>query len=289
MDPEPRPLRWDGILDGAFAWTRAGAGALLVLAFLASIAPAVAGGLALLPAAVVVLALHGGLPSGRADLGPADWFSLFLFGALALAVATWVYYAVWGAMVLAVDRIRGGAKPRVGDSLRAGARVAARLLGTLLLVGLVCAIPAVLAVAGFVAGSSFGLPFPIALVLLGLPAFAVTLWIGLRLSVVPQIVVFEQTAGLPALARSGELMRGQLLRVGGILLLLVVLFVALSIAVQSGAGSSPVLGGLLSLAVQLVMQAYGVALAVVLYFDLRVRKGERIAGDPLTTPAPTTP
>jgi hypothetical protein len=249
----------------------------------------VAGGLALLPAAVVILVRHDGIPAGRGDLGALDLFVLLLFGVLALLVALWAYYACWAAMIHAVDRVRTGSRPQVGASLRAGLPFAGRLLGTLLLVGLACLLAFAVGFAGIIgAGVWFGVPTPVASALIGLPAFAVLLWIALRFSAVPQVVVFEGQTGVPALSRSGALMRGQMLRVGGLYLLLLVLFVALSAAVQSGAGSSPVLGSLLSLAVQLVMQVYGVALAVAIYSDLLVRQGERVAGDPVTIPASTT-
>ncbi|HKE13061.1 MAG TPA: hypothetical protein VKE73_15960, partial [Myxococcota bacterium] len=137
----------------------------------------------------------------------------------------------------------------IGDAYRQSLEIFPAMVGTLLLSGL--------AVLG-------------AYLLLIIPGIFVSLWFVL----ITQVMVFERTFGSRALARSRELMRGNLLRAVGIMLLEVVLSsvlgfgVGLAVTVLPFGWLQAVANGITSS----IASAFGAAALVVLYFDIRCRK-----------------
>jgi hypothetical protein len=87
-----------------------------------------------------------------------------------------------------------------------------------------------------------------------------------------QVVVIEDLAGWSALKRSHDLSRGHLLRVFGVYLVAMVLMAVVGTGINLVGAQVPYLGTLLNAVSQAVFTAYMAAAYVVLYFDIRCRK-----------------
>jgi hypothetical protein len=193
----------------------------------------------LMPAAAVVFAFTGVLTGVLAAASP----SLALLSLLIILVATVLFTGM--VVELVADVQDGRRDASAGQLLRAVAPVA----GQLIIVGLVAAV-------GIVIG--FVLVIVPGLVLL-------TLW-----SVAAPVVVLERPPGLRALGRSRELVRGNGWQVFAVIVLLYVVVVGASSALQVAAESAGTAAGIVVRVVVGVLTAPLSALAAsVLYFDLR--------------------
>jgi hypothetical protein len=193
----------------------------------------------LMPAAAVVFAFTGVLTGVLAAASP----SLALLSLLIILVATVLFTGMVVELVADVQDGRRDASAR--QLLRAVAPVA----GQLIIVGLVAAV-------GIVIG--FVLVIVPGLVLL-------TLW-----SVAAPVVVLERPPGLRALGRSRELVRGNGWQVFAVIVLLYVVVVGASSALEVAAESAGTAAGIVVRVVVGVLTAPLSALAAsVLYFDLR--------------------
>jgi hypothetical protein len=107
------------------------------------------------------------------------------------------------------------------------------------------------------------------LVALGLICFIVPgIYLGLALVVVWPVMLVEKCFRMQAVRRSRDLMRGNLLRALGLLLV-----TAVASAVLGGAVAwIPFIGFVGSLIVQSATSAFAAALQMALYFDIRCRK-----------------
>ncbi|MFI1652374.1 hypothetical protein ACH4XT_36345 [Streptomyces avidinii] len=153
---------------------------------------------------------------------------LFAVGLLSMAVLTAVCPAVLQQAVL-------GRPTTFRAMWRTTLRRTPAVLGTLLLTGLIAGAPVLAAMAVWiplmvvsVAGDD---PSPAALILLPvllLPAIAVSVWLGTRLSLAPAVAVMEKAAPVTALRRSAALVKGDWWRIFGITL--VGSMIAMSIA-----------------------------------------------------------
>ena len=86
------------------------------------------------------------------------------------------------------------------------------------------------------------------------------------------VVIFERKLGTRALGRSRELMAGNFLRAGGILLVSGVLNWTAGIALSVALGFAPWLEVLFQGATASVVSAFAATALVILYFDIRCRK-----------------
>jgi hypothetical protein len=160
-----------------------------------------------------------------------------------------------------------------GSALARGLALALPLVGTYLLFGLLAV--ATMLPLGALAALWEALPGPVrfAGVVAGI---ALPFAVLLRLSLLTQVAVLEEVFGPRALARANRLIDGQVLRVFGVFfvvgLLMAVLGGAASVAVGSLPWAGPALVGL----VQAAGFAYTTAVGVVLYDDVRVRRGESV-------------
>jgi hypothetical protein len=193
----------------------------------------------LMPAAAVVFACTGVLAGLLAAASP----SLALLSLLVILVATVLFTGMVVELVADVQDGRRDASAR--QLLRAVTPVA----GQLVLVGFVAAV-------GIVVG--FVLVIVPGLVLL-------TIW-----SVAAPVVVLERPPGLQALGRSRELVRGNGWQVFAVIVLLYVVVVGASSALQLAAESAGTAAGIVVRVVVGILTAPLSALgAAVLYFDLR--------------------
>jgi hypothetical protein len=101
-----------------------------------------------------------------------------------------------------------------------------------------------------------------------------------RFSLLTQVAVLERVFGPAALARANRLIGGQVLRVFGIYLLVGLLMGLLGGAAALALGALPVVGLVATALVQSLAFAYTTAVGVVLYEDVRARKGEAAAAPP---------
>jgi hypothetical protein len=193
----------------------------------------------LMPAAAVVFAFTGILAAVLAAASP----SLALVSLLIILVATVLFTGM--VVELVADVQDGRRHASAGQLLRAVTPVA----GQLTLVGFVAAVGVVI---GFV------LVIVPGLVLL-------TIW-----SVAAPVVVLERPAGLGALGRSRELVRGNGWQVFAVIVLLYVVVLGASSALALAAESASTAAGIVVRVVLGVLTAPLSALAAaVLYFDLR--------------------
>ncbi len=234
-----------------------------------------------------------------------------------------------GVMVVEV------ASGTLGEKLGFGAlwrRAAARiwpLIGWTLLIAvaiLVAVAVIVLVVVLGAAASPSGLMFGIATaVLLGLGLLALGIWVGVKLALVPSVIVLERAGIGAAMRRSWRLTDGAFWRTFGILLLVaVILNVAAQVVVQpvglvgtilavvidpTGTGTAltvtivtTVVTTVLSLLIGAITAVVQAALVAVIYIDLRMRREgldlelerhveQRDAGHPVSDPyrPPTAP
>jgi hypothetical protein len=198
----------------------------------------------LMPAAAVVFVFTGILTDVLVVAAPA----LALLALLISLVATTLFTGM--VVELVADVQDGRRDASAGQLLKAAAPV----LGQLILVGVVA-----------------GVGIVIGLVLLIVPGLILlTLW-----SVAAPVVVLERPAGLRALRRSRELVRGNGWQVFGVILVLGILVIVLGSAIEVAAASAGTAAGLVVRVVVSVLSAPLSALAsAVLYFELRGRSGD---------------
>jgi len=94
----------------------------------------------------------------------------------------------------------------------------------------------------------------------------------LMFAVLTPVMVTEGVFGFAAMERSWSLMKGNMLRALGLLLVTSILASALTAGVGMLAGFIPVMGGVVAGIAQAAANAFGTAALVVLYFDIRCRK-----------------
>jgi hypothetical protein len=98
------------------------------------------------------------------------------------------------------------------------------------------------------------------------------LFLLLMFLVLTPVMVTEGIFGLAAMERSWNLMKGNLLRALGLVLVASILSSALTAGVAMLAGFIPVIGSAVAGIAQAAANAFGTAALVVLYFDIRCRK-----------------
>lgn len=233
MQYEIRALSWSEILDTSFRILRNHFGLLVGIA-------------------ASVYVPMGMLGMGFASLverGPGERSLLVLAGVI-LAVAILVTTAatlVFAAITWAIAELYCGRTVTWQQALARGQRHFARLLGTTIL-------SSIFALLGF----AF-------LIVPGV--YLVLCWVVLW-----PVMLIERRFGTRALGRSRELMRGNLLRALGLLLVVWLVSAVLSTGLALPVAAFPMLQSVVSGAVNAVTSAYGAAVAVVLYFDVRCRK-----------------
>jgi hypothetical protein len=166
-----------------------------------------------------------------------------------------------------------------GTALRAGLALALPLVGTMLVFGLALVVS--LAPIALLISAGGGLPAPVR-VAASIGAALLPIVLVLRLSLLTQVVVFERVFGPRALVRAHQLIDGHVLRVFGTLFIVGLLMGLLSTAGEVALGSLPGVGLAATGLLQALGFAYTTAVGVVLYADVRARRGER---DDLSTPA----
>ncbi|MDN3295129.1 glycerophosphoryl diester phosphodiesterase membrane domain-containing protein [Streptomyces ficellus] len=152
---------------------------------------------------------------------------VYLFGTLVLQIANAVVYASCPAVLQ--DAVLG--RPTTMGTVwrRAWARVGS-VIGSLLLLTLIAAVPTLLMVMSFIALFAWimtlaldgpgGPGWLLLLAVLGLLATGpVAIWLWVRFTFAPAVAVFEGKGTFAALARSAELVRGSWWRIFGISLL----------------------------------------------------------------------
>ena len=111
------------------------------------------------------------------------------------------------------------------------------------------------------------------IVLVGFVFFVVPgLILMLMFAVLTPVMVTEGVFGFTAMERSWALMKGNMLRALGLLIVTTILSSALTAGVDLMAGFIPVIGSVVGGVVQGAANAFGTAALVVLYFDIRCRK-----------------
>ncbi len=170
----------------------------------------------------------------------ALWLIVALLYLLASPVVTVAITHALGELYL-------GRTPSIGDSLREGVRLLLPVFGTSILLYL-----------------ALGLGF----LLLVIPG----IYLSLAFLLVWQVMVLEHLYGTRALHRSRELMRGNFGRGFAILLVAGLIISVLLTGVALVAGAVPVIGPLADAVVRSLALAYGSAVTVLLYFDIRCRK-----------------
>ncbi len=192
------------------------------------------------PAAVINGVLGQSVQRGSmAALVLSGTFSLVLFGLLNPFVQ------------VAITRIIGGfyqgEAPSIGEGFREAFRILFPLLGTSLLGGL-------LTIGG--------------MILLVIPG----LWVMFGLVILSPVMVLEHRFGRAGIRRSLDLMKGERLRAFGILLLVSLIVVVLGSAFGLASMVLPYAGSVAAGLAQAVGTAFGAAVLVVLYFEIRCRK-----------------
>jgi hypothetical protein len=189
-------------------------------------------GIVVVPYEVVVVLLsngHGGLSTGTK--------LLVLLVGLALVLPT-----VSALEVLALLSIGEGEHPRVVDVFRRALPVLPVVAAAEIIAGL-----------GIAAGLFFFI----------IPG----VYLELRWAVVAQVATVERTDWPTAIRRSGELARGNYLRILGLVLVVAVLSL-----IASGFTGSHLGSAIIGIAVAIVVQSFSTLLISLLYFDLRARQ-----------------
>ncbi len=214
----------------------------------------------LMPAAAVVFVFTGIISTVLLRSGSG----LGLLAELIGLIATWLFT---GMVVGLVADVQDGRRDATASQLL---RAVVPVLGSLILVAVVAGI---LIVIGFVLVIVPGL-------------ILLTIW-----SVAVPAVVIERPAGLAALGRSRELVRGHGWQVFGVIILLYFLVLLVSVALQAAGDSLSTAAGIVIAVVVGVLTAPLPALAQsVLYFELLALRGEsRHARPDSPVPAPDTP
>jgi hypothetical protein len=223
-----------------------------------------------LPATFVEAALPEDPADALAGAGP--WLLVaILFTMVALPV-------VMGAVTGACDDALRAQPTDAGRALRRGLALALPLVGTYLVMGLVAAASAVPLFAVIALWGSLGVVrVPAAIAAAALPVVLM-----LRFSLLTQVAVLEGRFGPGALARASRLIDGQVLRVFGIYVVVGLLMGLLGGAAGLALGALPAVGTVVTGLVQALGFAYTTAVGVVLYHDVRARKGELDAAAPPT-------
>jgi hypothetical protein len=151
------------------------------------------------------------------------------------------------ALTHAIGEIYLGRPTAIGGSLRAALAIIIPLSGTMLLVYL-----------GTIAG----------LLLLIIPG----IWLSLAWMLTWPVTVLENRFGTTAIARSRELMRGNMMRALGIVIVGWIIVAVLTGTLGVVFHFVPLLGPLASGLAQAVAVAYSSVVLVLLYFDIRCRK-----------------
>jgi uncharacterized protein UPF0259 len=201
----------------------------------------------LLPASAVVFVITGIISALLIAVGPG----LALVAALLSLIAGTLFT---GMVVELVSDVQDGRRDHsAGELLRAATPV----LGQLILVGIVA-----------------GIGILIGFVLILVPGLIlITIW-----SVAAPVVVLERPGVFAALGRSRELVSGNGWQVFGVIVVLVLLVIVVSSAIELAADSAGTGAGLAVHVILSILTAPISALAAsVLYFDLRAVSSERVA------------
>lgn len=164
-----------------------------------------------------------------ASLTDGQWTTFAVLAAIGSVIVVWFATAAYAAIILAARRTDAGEDPLpVGVALRESLRVTPRLFGlTLLALG---ALAVVGVVGWFVARALFragGLPL---MGLGGLAGFVLVLVVGVRLLLVPVVVLAEEL-GVASFARTWRLTAGAFWPLLGLALLLTVVVTAVYVVV----------------------------------------------------------
>jgi hypothetical protein len=208
----------------------------------------------LIPAAAVVFVITGIVSA------------LLVAAAPALAIVAIILSLVAGTLFtgMVVELVADVQDGRRDSSVSQLLQAASPVIGKLIVVGLV---------AGILTGLGFVL-----IIVPGL--FLLTVW-----SVAAPVVVLERPAGLGALSRSRELVRGNGWQVLGVILVLVVGVGLVSLIIEAIATSAGTGVGLVVRVIVGVLAAPITSLAyAVLYFDLGGRATGDVANDGVTAP-----
>ena len=209
----------------------------------------------LMPAAAVVFVFSGVLTTVLLTAGSG----LAIVALLISLVATTLFTGMVVELVSDIQDGRRDSSP--GQLLRAATPV----LGKLIMVGIVAGIGVVI---GFVL-----------IIVPGL--ILITVW-----SVAAPVVVLERPAGLGALRRSRELVRGSGWQVFGVILLLDILVAVIAGGVEFGAESAGTgIGIVVRVVVGVLTAPLSALAAAVLYFDLRGLS----SGEPSVAPVENDP
>jgi hypothetical protein len=252
-----RPRSLGQILDTAFDLLRRNAPLFVGLAALVHV-----------PLAFATVAV---LPE-RGSAAPASEPAAWAWAALAFALGA--LPIVMGGLTDAYGALLRGRTVDAGTALRTGLGLALPLIATLFVLGL--ALLATLVPFGLL--RLVGASLPASLRVAGaLAALLLPVVLMLRLSLVSQVVVLEHLLGPRALIRAHQLIEGQVLRVFGTLVLVGILMGLLGGAAEFALRDLPAIGPAATGLVQALGFAYTTAVGVVLYADVRVRRGEHAA------------
>jgi hypothetical protein len=194
-----------------------------------------------LPITLLGVSIENAAANGSPGLGLATM--AVGFGVVAVIVSP----IVGAAITFAVGEVFLGRTVTVAASLRRAVSIIVPLLGTALLAGIFTAL-------GFVVLVIPGIYLMLSFLLL---------W---------QVGVLEQRFGMLGIRRSRELMRGNLLRGAGVLILAALMVGVLGGVLQLVLGFIPYLGALAVGLARAVTAAYTSAVSVILYFDIRCRR-----------------
>lgn len=235
---ELRPLSVSDLLDGTFAVLRRAplptllnAGVIYLAMGLLGAVLLVALGLEETLAAALSLAED---PEAIAEFSteafPYPWFVYAGLGALAFIAYLVAYALVAAPATVATMRGTLGRPTTWRQSLALSRPSIARLVGLELLLGVAALLPvAALMVAGTWLLSTVGFDLLVPLLLAGALLALATIWVGVRLTLAPVLVVSQSLSIGSAIARSWRLSRGSWWRIFGI-----VLVVSLVIGVLGG-------------------------------------------------------
>jgi hypothetical protein len=194
-----------------------------------------------------------------------------LSGLLFLILFTVVMPLTSAAIVVAVGEIYVGRPVTMRECMRKAWAMMLPLAGTMLLFGVVLVGAAALALVpgGLLAFAGMR---RLGAGAMGIALLVTVLYVMLAFLLVWEVAVIEGRFGRAALRRSRELMRGNVLRGAGIVLIGALIVGVLTNVLALALGYIPVVGVLASGTAQAVGAAYTTALHVLLYFDIRCRK-----------------
>jgi len=196
-----------------------------------------------------------------------------LFSVLALPVVT-------AAVTDACGDFLHGRATDAGRALRRGLALAPRLLVTGLILVLLTVVAALPLAAVVRSGDALGPARVPALAL----AVALLVAVGVRFALLTQVVVLERRWGPAALVRASRLVSGQVLRVVAVYVVAGLLMGLIAAVAGLALADLPVFAPVAIGFVQALAFAYTSAVGVVLYEDVRARRGEQADGAPPLTP-----